>query len=202
MTPFRRPAVILDRDGTIIEQVHHIRRTADVYLLPGAAEALRLLRAAGLPCVLVSNQSVIGRGIATVEDVAAVQAEVVRQLETADAAIDGWYFCPVAPAAAGTNRVVVEHPDRKPGPGMLLRAAAEMSLDLASSWMVGDMLSDILAGRNAGVRGTVLVRTGHGAGVEVPDGAADHVASDLFAAAEWILAQGALRSAGHNLNTR
>lgn len=183
-----RPAVFLDRDGTLIEQVHHIRDPRDVRLINGAAEALRRLCGAGFACVLVSNQSAVGRGIATLDDVAAVQAETERQLGAAGAAIDGWYFCPVAPAEhVEADRFAIDHPDRKPGPGMLLRAARELSLDLARSWMVGDLPSDVLAGRNAGVAGTVLVRTGHGAGADAS--AADHVAANLLAAADWILSR-------------
>lgn len=184
-----KPAVFLDRDGTIIEQVHYIRDPADVRLISGAAEAIARLRTAGFACVAVSNQSAVGRGIMTIEDVDRVQREVDRQLAQAGAALDGWYFCPVAPPAERTNteRAIVDHPDRKPGPGMLLRAARELDLDLASSWMVGDMLSDLHAGRNAGVRGAVLVRTGHGETVGDPGGAAGHVAPDLLHAAQWIL---------------
>jgi D-glycero-D-manno-heptose 1,7-bisphosphate phosphatase len=185
-----RRAVFLDRDGTVIEQVHHIRDPRDVRLIDGAAEALRRLRDAGFACVLVSNQSAVGRGIATLDDVAAVQAETERQLRAAGAAVDGWYFCPVAPSErAEGDRTVVEHPDRKPGPGLLLRAARELSIDLAASWMIGDMASDVLAGKNAGVRGTVLVRTGHGADADAGAAGPDRVARDLRDAAQWILAE-------------
>lgn len=197
-----KPAVFLDRDGTIIEQVHYIRDPQDVRLIHRAAEALRLLRDAGLPLVVVSNQSAVGRGVATLEDVDAVQREMVRQLAQEGATIDGWYFCPVAPPAERPNsqRDIVDHPDRKPGPGMLLRAARELSLDVGASWMVGDMLSDLLAGRNAGVRETVLVRTGHAASVGDPGAAADHVADDLYDAAQWILSRAPGAGAGARTN--
>jgi histidinol-phosphate phosphatase family protein len=185
-----RPAVFLDRDGTLIAEVHYIRDPRDVRLLAGAAEALRRLRAAGMACVLVSNQSAVGRGLASLADVASVQAETERQIRAAGADIDGWYFCPVAPPARATpDPTAVDHPDRKPGAGMLLRAAAEHSLDLTNSWMVGDMTSDVLAGRNAGVRGTVLVRTGHGARDAASADVADHVAEDVLEAADWILSR-------------
>lgn len=186
----RRPAVFLDRDGTIIEQVHYIRDPAQVRLIPRAAEALHLLRSAGFACVVVSNQSAVGRGLATVADVEAVTQEMNRHLALAGAAIDGWYFCPSAPARPGDpDAEEAGTPERKPAPGMLLRAAAEMSLDLARSWMVGDTLSDLLAGRRARVRGTALVRTGYGGGLEHPVDAADHVAEDLLDAARWIVSQ-------------
>jgi D-glycero-D-manno-heptose 1,7-bisphosphate phosphatase len=178
--------VFLDRDGTIIEEVHYIADPATVRLLPGAAEGLRLLRGAGLACVVVSNQSAVGRGMITVEDVRRVQAEVERHLALAGTALDGFYFCPEPPRSG--DRTAVEHPDRKPGPGMLLRAARELGLDIARSWAVGDMISDLLAGRNAGCRGTILVRTGYGARSEADaGGAADVVLDDLAAAARHIL---------------
>lgn len=182
-----RPAVFLDRDGTVIEERHYLSDPAGVCLCPNAAAGIRLLRERGYACVLVSNQSGIGRGMFTVEDLHRVHAEVERQLGEAGAALDGWYFCPEAPR--GDDRSVVEHPDRKPGPGMLLRAAGELGLDLGRSWMVGDMMSDLLAGRNAGCRGSILVRTGYGSRLEPPDGAADHIAPDLLTAAAWILEQ-------------
>lgn len=185
-----RPAVFLDRDGTVIEHVHYIRDPRDVRLIPGAADAIRRLRGAGFACVLVSNQSAVGRGLATLDDVSAVQTETERQLRGAGAEIDAWYFCPEAPSPREADDPrVVAHPDRKPGPGMLLRAARELSLDLAESWMVGDMPSDVLAGRNAGVRGTVLVRTGHGRDADERDARPDHVAADLGAAVAWILSR-------------
>lgn len=186
-----RPAVFLDRDGTIIEQVHYIRDPKDVRLIPGAPAALRALRDAGFALVVVSNQSAVGRGLMTLDEVDKVEAEMERQLALEGVALDGWYFCPVAPAVDRPNaqRDIVDHPDRKPGPGMLLRAAKERSLDLSRSWMVGDMLSDVLAGRNAGVRGTVLVRTGHGPSVGDAGDAADHVAPSLSEAAQWILSR-------------
>ena len=180
-----RPAVFLDRDGTIIEERHYLCDPAGVRLLPGAAEAIIALRERGFACVIVSNQSGIGRGLFTVEQLELVQAELARRLEAAGAALDGWYYCPEAPR--GEDRSAIEHPDRKPGPGMLLRAAAELGLDLSRSWMVGDMLSDLLAGRNAGCRGSILVRTGYGSRLESPGDAADHVAADLREAAAWIL---------------
>lgn len=178
--------MFLDRDGTVIEEVHYIADPGRVQVLPNAAEAIRLLRAAGLPCILVSNQSAVGRGMITEDQVHAVQAEVERQLSAAGAAVDAFYFCPQAPRTG--ERAVIDHPDRKPGPGMLLRAAAEHGLDLPRSWMVGDMISDLLAGRNAGCRATILVRTGHGRRTEGEPGVApDFIADDLLAAARHIL---------------
>jgi histidinol-phosphate phosphatase family protein len=180
-----RPALFLDRDGTVIREVHYIREPARVELLGGAPQAIARMQRAGYACVLVSNQAGVGRGIVTMDEVQAVQAEVERQLAALGVTLDGWYFCPVAPTSA--DRTVIDHPDRKPAPGMLLRAARELDLDLAHSWMVGDMASDLLAGRNAGCAGSILVRTGHGTRSE-PEAAAlaTHVADDLAAAVDWL----------------
>ena len=151
---WHRPAVFLDRDGTVIEHVHYLSDPALVRLLPGAAEALTRLRRAGFARVLVTNQSAIGRGMLTEERLDQIHAEMNRQLAAAGATLDAIYYCPDAPA--GDDRTVVEYPDRKPGPGMLLRAAADLKLDLGASWMVGDLISDVLAGLNAGCRSILL----------------------------------------------
>jgi D-glycero-D-manno-heptose 1,7-bisphosphate phosphatase len=191
--PTPRPCVFLDRDGTIIREVHYISRPEQVELLPGTADAIARLRHAGLACVVVSNQSGVGRGKLTEVDMRNVQREVERQLALAGASLDGAYFCTFAPPKdADTDparRSRIDHPDRKPAPGMLLRAARELNLDLARSFMVGDMLSDILAGKSAGVRATVHVLTGHGREKASECAAqASHQAPDLGASVEWILA--------------
>ena len=104
--------------------------------------------------VLVTNQSAIGRGMLTESRLDQIHAELNRQLGGGGVTIDGIYFCPDAPG--GDDRTIVESSDRKPGPGMLLRAADDMGLDLGASWMVGDLISDVLAGLNAGCR-SILV---------------------------------------------
>ena len=182
-----RPAVFLDRDGTLIEHVHYLSDPALVRLVPGAAEALRRLRQAGFARVLVTNQSAIGRGMLTVDRLDEIHVELERQLAEAGTSLDGIYFCPAAPA--GEDRTVVECPDRKPGPGMLLAAAAEMGLDLAASWMVGDLISDVLAGLNAGCW-SILVQSGQTRPSEVATAAAADralVAPDLAASVDLIL---------------
>jgi D,D-heptose 1,7-bisphosphate phosphatase len=184
----RRPAVFLDRDGTLIEHVHYLSDPADVRLLPGAAEALRRLRQAGFACVVISNQSAVGRGMITDERVEEIHDELRRQLADQDTGLDGIYYCPVVPGIE--DRTVVEHADRKPGPGLLIRAAEELSLDLGSSWMVGDLISDVLAGDNAGCRGSILVGTGKGlAGNEALACSNFETCDDVLAAAEMILSQ-------------
>lgn len=186
--PNRRPAVFLDRDGTLIEDTHYLVDPRHVRLLRGAAEALRRLQAAGFACVVVTNQSAIARGMLTEDGLRRVHEELSRQLAERGTALDGFYYCPEAPGA--DDPTVVEHPDRKPGPGMLLRAAAELGLDLGASWMIGDAISDALAGRNAGCRGSILVRTGRRPHEITGDGAQGFpVCADLLEAIGLILDQ-------------
>jgi D-glycero-D-manno-heptose 1,7-bisphosphate phosphatase len=155
----KRHAVFLDRDGTVIEERSYPAHPSQVRLLAGVPAAVERLRRAGFACVVVTNQSGVGRGILTEAQMHAVNEEMHRQLRVGGTQLDGLYFCTFAPA--GADKTAIEHPDRKPGPGMLLQAARELDLDLAASWVVGDSISDVLAGRNAGCRGQVLVRTGH-----------------------------------------
>ena len=158
--PPQRPAVFLDRDGTLIEHVPYLDDPTRVRLLPSTGEALRRLADAGFARVLVTNQSGIGRGRITHECVEKIHWEVQSQLAEQGASLDAVYYCPLVPSESDRTRL--EHPDRKPGPGMLLRAARDLSLDLATSWMVGDLISDALAGHYARCRGSILVRTGIG----------------------------------------
>jgi D,D-heptose 1,7-bisphosphate phosphatase len=160
----RQPAVFLDRDGTLIEHVHYLADPALVRLLPGATEALRHLEQAGFARVLVTNQSAIGRGMLSEDRLADIHAELNRQLAIHGASIDAIYYCADVPGC--DDRTTVENPDRKPGPGMLLRAAAELGLDLSVSWMIGDLISDVLAGINAGCR-SILVQSGQTSSAEV-----------------------------------
>lgn len=177
-------AAFLDRDGTLIELVHHLTDPGDVRLIDGAGQAVKRLRAAGWNVVIVTNQSVIGRGKLTETGLAEVHAEMNRQLAAEGAEIDALYFCPLAPTQKDPR--VIEDPMRKPGPGMLLQAAREHGLDLSASWMVGDTLSDMLAGKNAGCR-SLLVRTGYGQNVDTDF---DAEAPTLVEAAEIILNKG------------
>ena len=177
-------AAFLDRDGTLIELVHHLTDPGDVRLIDGAGEAVKRLRAAGWKVVIVTNQSVIGRGKLSEAGLAEVHAEMNRQLADHDTEIDALYFCPLAPTQKDPR--VIEDPMRKPGPGMLMQAARDHKIDLAASWMVGDTLSDMLAGKNAGCR-SLLVRTGYGVDVTTDF---DEEAPTLARAAEIILNEG------------
>jgi D-glycero-D-manno-heptose 1,7-bisphosphate phosphatase len=178
--------VFLDRDGTVIEHVHHLRRWQDVRLVSGAANAIGRLREAGYACVIVTNQSVVGRGMLDLDGLGRIHEEMHRQLAEADTRVDGLYYCTLAPSA--TTQDIVEHPDRKPGPGMLLRGARDLGLDVSRSWMVGDSLSDLLAGKNAGCLGSILVLTGYGKKTSRETGWQPCV-PDIAAAADWVLSE-------------
>ena len=174
------PAVFLDRDGTLMTDVEYCGDPARVAVFPGAGAALARLRAGGYRLVMVSNQSGIGRGYFTEDDFQRVQAEVFRQLGD-NGRLDGAYHCPERPEGASDRR--------KPGAGMLHEAAADLGLDLARSWMVGDSRADVEAGRRAGLAGTVFVLTGKAPS----ENALCHpyaVVPDLTTAADFILERG------------
>lgn len=179
-------AVFLDRDGTLIELVHHLVDPADVRLIAGAGNAVREMRAAGWKVVIVTNQSVIGRGKLTEAGLDRIHAEMTRQLADHGAEVDNIFFCPLAPTL--DDPTVIEDEMRKPGPGMLRQAAREIGLDLSASWMVGDTVSDMLAGRNAGCR-TILVRTGYGATFAHDRACITREAADLAEAAAIVMGE-------------
>lgn len=145
-----RRAVFLDRDGTLIHDRHYLAAPAGVELLPGAAEAVAELGAAGLFVVLVTNQSGIGRGYFSEDDHRAVHGRLVEVLAERGARLDAAYHCPDA-EDGGPDA------DRKPGAGMFLRAAREHGIDLAASFYVGDRMRDVLPAARFGGR-AILVR--------------------------------------------
>jgi D-glycero-D-manno-heptose 1,7-bisphosphate phosphatase len=145
-----RPAVFLDRDGTLIHDRHYLADPDGVELLPGVGEGVARLNAAGFAVVLVTNQSGIGRGLLTEGDYAAVHARLVAELARHGARLDGAYHSPEVEDSADPDAL------RKPGAGMFRRAAAELGLDLARSWLVGDRLRDVAAAGRLGARGVVV----------------------------------------------
>jgi len=191
-----RPAVFLDRDGTIVREVEYMRSLKQLRLLPRAAQAIRRLNEAGLAVVALTNQSGIARGLLSEEDLGRIHAELRRRLARSGARLDAIYYCPHHPdgvRAAYRRRCRC----RKPAPGMLRRAAKELGIDLGKSFAVGDSERDLEAGRRVGSR-TVLVRTGYGRETESAWGAkphADHIADDIGDAVTWILRQ--RRTAAH-----
>ncbi len=150
------PALFLDRDGTIVEEIGHLRRPQDVQLLPGAAALITAANRAGVPVVVVSNQSGVGRRLFSWDDFAAVQERMVDLLAAQGALLDAVLACPYHAEAEAPWRHP-DHPARKPNAGMLRQAARLLSIALADSWIVGDRASDLAAGRNAGVRGGLLI---------------------------------------------
>lgn len=174
-----RRAVFLDRDGTIAEDVNYCRRPEDFRVFPRAAEAVAVLNKAGLAVVVVTNQSGVARGYFSEETLAQIHQEMKRELARCGAWVDAIYYCP-------------HHPDdgcgcRKPGTDLFQRAAEEVGLALAGSYVVGDREMDVLAGQALGCQ-TVLVETGPAPWT--PDGASpDHRAPSLYEAAQWILSR-------------
>ena len=188
MNPPLQPAVFLDRDGTIIDDTGYLDRADDVVVYPWSADALRLLKRAGFAVVVITNQSGVARGLYAESAVHDVHAHLTAVLARGGAVVAGWYHCPHhVDAVDAAYRLDCDC--RKPKPGMLTRAAADLGLDLARSVVVGDRWSDVAAARAVGAAG-VLVRTGVGAR-EVrtpPDGlAADAIVPSLAEAAGWIL---------------
>jgi len=181
------PAVFMDRDGTLNEEVGYLDRLDKLRLIPGAAAAVRLINERGWKAVVVTNQSGIARGFFDEKFVAAVHDEMARLLRGEGAAIDGFYFCPHHPTE-GIGGYRQSCSCRKPAPGLLLQAAAELSIDLSRSWMIGDMPKDVEAGQRAGAKG-ILVRTGYGRSVEPGATKPDFIATDILEAVRRLLAR-------------
>ncbi|HEX9024805.1 MAG TPA: D-glycero-beta-D-manno-heptose 1,7-bisphosphate 7-phosphatase, partial [Geobacteraceae bacterium] len=177
--------VFLDRDGTINVEREFLHRPDEFLFIPGAPQAIRLFNDAGFRVIVVTNQSGIARGYYGATAVHELHRYVDGELERFGATIDAYYFCPHHPefSADAEGRPCR---CRKPGAGMLLEAAADFSLDLAASYIIGDKIVDIQAGLNAGCR-PILVRTGYGAAEAalLPQGIA--VFADLLCAARAIV---------------
>jgi D-glycero-D-manno-heptose 1,7-bisphosphate phosphatase len=149
-------ALFLDRDGTIVEEIGYLSRPQDVRLVPGSAALIAAANRAGMPVIVVSNQSGIGRRLYGWDDFVAVQHRMLELLAAEGAAIDAVFACPHHADAEDQWRHA-DHPARKPNPLMLREAAGLLSIDLAQSWIVGDRATDLAAGRNAGLQGGLLV---------------------------------------------
>ena len=188
-TPLKGVAVFLDRDGTVNRDTSYIKTPEELHLLPGVVEAVARLKQAGATLVLVTNQSGVARGLFTVEMLKTIHARLLALLEAGGGTLDAIYFCP-------------HHPDdgclcRKPGTAMAERAAADLGLDLSTSYVVGDQSRDIELGSRIGAR-RVLVTTGPTslealAVLEREGRKPDHVATGLADAAAWIVADAASR---------
>jgi D-glycero-D-manno-heptose 1,7-bisphosphate phosphatase len=156
------PALFLDRDGVVVEEVNYLCRVEDVVIVPGAATLISAANRRSIPVVLVTNQAGIGRGLYGWAEFIAVQNAVLSVLAAQGARLDAVYACPHHAAGKG-DFMHPDHPARKPNPGMILRAAEDLALDLQKSWLVGDRTIDIEAARRAGLAGAMQVMTGYGA---------------------------------------
>ncbi len=154
-----RPALFLDRDGTIIEEVDYIARPEDVRAIAAALELIVGANARGIPVVVVTNQGGIGRRLLDWADYVAVDDAMATALDAAGAFVDAVYANPHAPPAQGAPMPF----GRKPDPGMLTAAAGDLGLNLTRSWIAGDHVTDLAAGRNAGLALGWLAPTGYGA---------------------------------------
>ncbi len=184
------PAVFLDKDGTLVEDVPYNVDPACLTLTVGAAAGLRLLHAAGYQLIVISNQSGVARGLFLEPALLAVEAALRRLLLEHGVPLHGFYYCPHYP-----NGVVAEYAVacscRKPAPGLLLRAARERGTDLGRSWFVGDILDDVEAGHRAGCRAILLDVGNETEWRPGPLRQPDCMASDLLDAARVIVGAGA-----------
>ena len=188
----RIPAVFLDRDGTIIEDVGFLRHLDQIVFFPWSIDVIRALNRAGLPVVVITNQSGIARGILTEAFVDETHRRIDQRLAAGGACIDAYYYCPHHPE--GKVEPYVQTCDcRKPGCGMIERASRDLGLDPSRSFVVGDTWRDVGAGRAAGAR-SILVRQRTTARADLPpvpapppDLEADVIVDNLAAAASWIL---------------
>jgi D-glycero-D-manno-heptose 1,7-bisphosphate phosphatase len=175
-------AVFFDRDGTLIEDRNYLRTPEEVSVFPGAPSALVRLQQAGFKLFIVSNQSGVGRGYLTMMEVERVNERLSSLLQKAGVGFEKIYVAPEAPDLPSRGR--------KPSPQFLFDARDEFGVDLASSYFVGDKLIDLECGWNAGVKQSILVRTGYGQGVEAKDAeklGKAVIVDGLPEAAEWIV---------------
>ena len=190
----KRRAVFLDRDGTLNEDTGYPSDFRQIHIYPAAFEAVRRLKQAGFAAVVVTHQSGLGRGYFDTAELAELHARFGEEFARRGAALDSIYSCPHAPDREGFVRCSCA----KPQPGLGIRAAAELGLDLGASFMVGDKPDDVLFGLGIGAA-PVLVLTGYGRAASAALAArgvrAAHQAAGILEAASWILAQGG--PAGH-----
>jgi D-glycero-D-manno-heptose 1,7-bisphosphate phosphatase len=176
-------AVFLDRDGTLIREVNYLRQVEQIEVLPGVAPALRLLREHGFKLVMVTNQSVVGRGQLTELGLQEIHAVLVERLAHEGATMDAIYYCPHHPTeATGSYRIACDC--RKPKTGMIDRAARELGLDPSMSYMIGDQPIDLELARRVGATGILIGSVDLIPDIEAFDGP---VFASLWQAAQWIV---------------
>jgi D-glycero-D-manno-heptose 1,7-bisphosphate phosphatase len=168
------PAVFIDRDGTLMQDCDYCSQAKDVRIFPGVVKALSRLKSQGYKLIIITNQSGIGRGLFTLNQYRAVEAEVLRQI--GDGLIDATYFCPDAPGQ--------DSDCRKPAAGMVAKASRDHQIDLSRSFFIGDKEVDVECAHNAGVR---AIRVQTGSQYNMTTTRADWIANDVPAAVEIIL---------------
>ena len=189
----KRPAVFIDRDGTINEQMGYINHISRFVLLPGTAEGIRLLNRHQYLAIIVSNQSGVARGYFPMELIDRVHAHLKDLLAKEGANIDGIFFCPHYPRGI-VPEYSVECDCRKPRTGLVQKACEEFDIDMENSYVIGDRCSDIELAERSNLQG-IMVRTGYGLGdIEyvLPHKPFNpqHIARDLLHAIRWIIEQG------------
>ena len=179
------PAVFVDRDGVINEEVELLHREDDFKLISGSLQAIKKLNDSSLPVVVFSNQTVVARGMVSEEFVQKINQKIVDELEKIGGHLDAVLYCPHSPKA-DLEEYRLDCPWRKPKPGMLYEAADKLNLDLKNSWVIGDTARDVLAGQTAGAK-TIIVQTGHKGEDQLFDAKPDYICDDLKAALELIV---------------
>jgi D-glycero-D-manno-heptose 1,7-bisphosphate phosphatase len=159
--PPGRPALFLDRDGAIVEDTEYLCRAEDIVMIPGAAAVMAAANRLSIAVVMVTNQAGIGRGYYGWAEFKTVQQAIVAALARDGARLDAVYACAHHPQGRDSF-AHPNHPARKPNPGMLLQAAADLAIDLKTSWLVGDKATDVESAKRAGLAGALQVATGHG----------------------------------------
>ena len=188
----KNTAVFLDRDGTINEEVGYLDSLDKFKIIPSAYEAIRLINESGMKVVVISNQAGVAKGFFTEDFVKITHEHLENALRQKGAYIDNFYYCPHHPTE-GIEPYRKDCKCRKPAPGMLLRAAQDLNIDLTKSYLVGDRFRDMEAAKKAGVKG-VLVKTGYGQELlqdDGPDkateeGKPDFITADILEAVKWI----------------
>jgi D-glycero-D-manno-heptose 1,7-bisphosphate phosphatase len=181
---WNRRAVFIDRDGTINEEKEYLYRSEAFEFIPGAPEAIKVFNEAGFLVVVVTNQSGVARGYYGEDDVRSLHRHIDELLMSYGAKVDAYYFCPHHPLN-GVGVYRIECACRKPMPGMLLKAASDLGIDLSRSWMIGDKLVDVEAGISAGCS-SAMVLTGYGPEQQAKLPTGVMIFDDLLAAAAEI----------------
>ncbi|HEY8464101.1 MAG TPA: HAD family hydrolase [Bacillota bacterium] len=184
----QKPAVFFDRDGTLIAEEHYLHNPAELKLFPETIPGLQRLRQAGLSLYIFTNQAGVAHGYFTEADLHLLHQELVQRIAQGGASLNGIFYCPHHPEAK-LQKYRFDCFGRKPNPGLLYLAACRDHLDLSNSFVIGDKLTDLKAGKQTGAA-TILVLTGYGEQELTkitPETQPDLVAANLTEATEWIL---------------